>query len=113
MSSNYPPGVTGNEYAIAGPDKEWVAWRHCPTCGWEGEADHQAYEGDAWWHCPDPIPAHEAQPLPVTGRNENGAWVTTNWSCALCGANARPGDHHPASGGCGATHDLERGETDE
>ena len=21
--SNYPPGVTGNEYEIAGPDKEW------------------------------------------------------------------------------------------
>ena len=21
--SNYPPGVTGNEYEISGPDKEW------------------------------------------------------------------------------------------
>jgi hypothetical protein len=23
MSSNYPPGVTGNEYAIAGPDNQY------------------------------------------------------------------------------------------
>jgi hypothetical protein len=27
--SNYPPGVTGNEYEIAGADEEWVEERAC------------------------------------------------------------------------------------
>lgn len=27
--SNYPPGVTGNEFAIAGPDKEWEEEFQC------------------------------------------------------------------------------------
>ena len=29
MSDNYPPGVTGREYAIAGPDWEEEFWRVC------------------------------------------------------------------------------------
>lgn len=29
MSSNYPPGVSGREYPIAGPDKEFDAERTC------------------------------------------------------------------------------------
>jgi hypothetical protein len=30
--SNYPDGVTGNEYAIAGPDKEWDEDHYCEKC---------------------------------------------------------------------------------
>ena len=29
---NYPPGVTGNEYEIAGPDSEWEAEHYCEKC---------------------------------------------------------------------------------
>ena len=29
---NYPPGVTGNEYEIAGPDDEWEDELHCKKC---------------------------------------------------------------------------------
>ena len=30
--SNYPPGVTGNEYEIAGPDSEWEEDLYCAKC---------------------------------------------------------------------------------
>ena len=30
--SNYPPGVTGNEYEIAGPDDEWESEHYCEKC---------------------------------------------------------------------------------
>ena len=30
--SNYPPGVTGNEYQIAGPDSEWEETHYCEKC---------------------------------------------------------------------------------
>ena len=29
---NYPPGVTGNEYEIAGPDSEWEETHYCEKC---------------------------------------------------------------------------------
>lgn len=32
MTSNYPPGVTGNEYAISGPDFEKEEERMCAKC---------------------------------------------------------------------------------
>ena len=31
--SNYPPGVTGREYAIAGPDREWDDEAECENDG--------------------------------------------------------------------------------
>jgi hypothetical protein len=31
--SNYPPGVTGNEYEIAGPDYERETDKPCRKCG--------------------------------------------------------------------------------
>lgn len=33
--SNYPPGVSGREYEISGPDREWEAAQPspCPECG--------------------------------------------------------------------------------
>jgi Zn ribbon nucleic-acid-binding protein len=55
--SNYPPGVTGNEFPITGPLDEWVEdIDECPACHFSGQAD-------AWWH-PD-----------------QGAWV----DCPRCG----------------------------
>ena len=30
--NNYPPGVTGNEYEIAGPDYEVEVEGYCPNC---------------------------------------------------------------------------------
>ena len=32
MAGNYPDGVTGNEYAIAGPDSEWEDIHYCEKC---------------------------------------------------------------------------------
>lgn len=41
--TNYPPGVTGNEYAIGGAQSEWEADATCPHCGWEGPMLHEAH----------------------------------------------------------------------
>ena len=47
--SNYPPGVTGREYAIAGPDYERESDTPCPRCGqWTLE---QGYGADRWLVC--------------------------------------------------------------
>ena len=32
MAGNYPDGVTGNEYEIAGPDSEWEEELYCAKC---------------------------------------------------------------------------------
>tara|TARA_Y100001949_G_scaffold143511_1_gene126122 strand:- start:720 stop:989 length:270 start_codon:yes stop_codon:yes gene_type:complete len=32
MAGNYPDGVTGNEYEIAGPDDEWESEHYCEKC---------------------------------------------------------------------------------
>ena len=49
--SNYPPGVTGNEYEIVGPDEEWEEMRYCPTCDTKTEGMCQSYGSDQWWDC--------------------------------------------------------------
>ena len=49
MSSNYPPGVTGNEFAIAGPDYERESGLTCPDCG--DELTELGYRGDRWLSC--------------------------------------------------------------
>ena len=69
---NYPPGVTGNEIEIAGPDyeKEWTEYP-CPMCG-EGLYE-EGYQGRRWLSCacgwtrdlepddgPDPDAAYDA-----------------------------------------------------
>lgn len=55
--SNYPPGVTGREYEIAGPDAEWTETKtaYCTNeeCSEfdqevEAELDVQSYRG-SWW----------------------------------------------------------------
>jgi hypothetical protein len=63
--SNYPPGVTGREYEIAGPSREYTDTRKCAAveetpdgmglgdeCGWEGEVDIAGYGEENWWVCP-------------------------------------------------------------
>jgi hypothetical protein len=39
--SNYPPGVTGNEYAISGAQKEWEEKTECSLCGKEDIMLHE------------------------------------------------------------------------
>ena len=69
MSGNYPPGVTGNEFAIAGPDYEKEADIPCGACG--GQTFELGYRGEHWITCscgwttdleregPDPDRAHD------------------------------------------------------
>lgn len=50
--SNYPPGVMGNEYEIAGPDYEKeIDDRLCPTCG--SPLMEEGYRGERWEVCSD------------------------------------------------------------
>ncbi len=49
--SNYPAGVTGAEYAIAGPDSERDGTAHCEQCGQEREGLIQSYGADRWLLC--------------------------------------------------------------
>lgn len=62
MSSNYPPGVTGNEYAIAGPDYERESDIRCLVPVISGPDStgalpcgkmtmEQGYHGDRWLVC--------------------------------------------------------------
>ena len=50
MASNYPPGVTGREYEIAGPDFEREVAGACPKCGEESLIE-QGYGGAHWQSC--------------------------------------------------------------
>jgi hypothetical protein len=63
--SNYPPGVTGNEYAIAGPDTERDEDRDV-TCG-NAECDFSG----------------TVEVMVTTFRRD--AWC--NWTCPACGAD--------------------------
>ena len=47
---NFPSGVTGREYAIAGPDYERDATQPCPYCGGV-VAVEQGYSGTRWLVC--------------------------------------------------------------
>lgn len=57
--SNYPPGVTGNEYEIAGPDREFTDERDCEGCGRLSTVDVIGYRWEEWWTCPHPSCLHE------------------------------------------------------
>jgi len=56
--SNYPEGVTGSEYEIAGPqgEHETTALVQCTGCGWEDDLtfDVSYYDGEefGYWSCP-------------------------------------------------------------
>lgn len=52
-NDNFPPGVTGNEYEIAGG--EWtVEVRECDNneCNFDGEVDCEYYGTRITWECP-------------------------------------------------------------
>ena len=56
MASNFPPGVTGNEYEIAGPDYEKESDELCPAILWYGSecqapTMEQGFKGDRWLVC--------------------------------------------------------------
>lgn len=51
MASNYPPGVTGTELQIAGPDYEEERELECPNCGVEAKQMVQGYRGAEWYQC--------------------------------------------------------------
>jgi len=61
MASNFPPGVTGNEYEIAGPDSEEESDVLCPYMMGEGEnrlpcgmpTMAYGYQGKRWLTCDD------------------------------------------------------------
>jgi hypothetical protein len=50
--SNYPVGVTGREYEIAGPDSETEEPEDCSFCDWQGVALVLRYGFQAWYDCP-------------------------------------------------------------
>ena len=47
--SNYPPGVTGNEFEIAGPDYEQDYPDPCPKCS--SPMVEQGYRWERWVIC--------------------------------------------------------------
>ncbi len=49
--SGYPPGVTGAEYAIAGPDSERDGHELCGHCGRDGDGLIQSHRSDRWFVC--------------------------------------------------------------
>ena len=51
MSDNYPPGVTGKELAIAGPDYEEESDDSCPQCGAEDGVLKIGHQGNWWLYC--------------------------------------------------------------
>lgn len=49
--SHYPPGVTGAEYAVAGPDWEEEEEEWCQCCGQPRRGVLQGYAGERWFLC--------------------------------------------------------------
>jgi transcription elongation factor Elf1 len=51
MYDNYPPGVTGNEYPVAGPDGEYESDYLCPICNSTQTGYIITYNGFSWFNC--------------------------------------------------------------
>ena len=49
--TNYPPGVTGNEYQIAGADYERDVCHNCATCHATQDGTEQGYGDERWFIC--------------------------------------------------------------
>ena len=49
--SNYPLGVSGNEYEIAGPDDRGTPSSYCSTCESRREGVEQGYGYERWFVC--------------------------------------------------------------
>lgn len=61
--SNYPPGVTGGEFEIAGPDWEGQVDREClEECRFAGEVEAWSYGSVLHWTCPMCGTEHEEEP---------------------------------------------------
>ena len=61
--SNYPPGVTGNEFAIAGPDIEQESNEYCEECQKDVDGVEYAYRDDRWFICAE---GHQTDLRPYT-----------------------------------------------
>ena len=48
---SYSPGVTGNEYRIAGPDYEQEYPGYCPECGVPDRMLEYGFRREAWIDC--------------------------------------------------------------
>ncbi len=51
MASNYPPGVTGNEFEISGPEWEREQEHYCPACGEDRMGVAYGHSYWAAWAC--------------------------------------------------------------
>ena len=49
--SNYPPGVTGSEYEIAGPDTEVESREYCKWCASPQDGYTMTYRYERWFDC--------------------------------------------------------------
>lgn len=68
MGWNYPPGVTGNEYAIAGADSEWEEQHWCEQCLTTTVWAIERYGSEAWATCVGCDASVEADLDPDDGR---------------------------------------------
>lgn len=75
----YPAGVTGNEFAIAGPDREWdnsapAEIEECPHCktSLQGKTvTFQSYRFDVWFFCPNCEEIIDCEPIPEIGDDKD------------------------------------------
>lgn len=51
MLRNFPPGVTGNEYEISGPDEERQEDRFCSQCDDDTPHNVYRYRLQLWGEC--------------------------------------------------------------
>ena len=100
MGSNYPPGVNGSEYPIAGPD--WMREAGtCPRCA-ENELIQLSYRGSPWFDCSNCGYTWDGDELPTEEFDR--------WRCLECG-ELRLGDDRVRVGMKCGTCTYERGET--
>ena len=51
MSGDTPPGVSGNELAIAGPDTEVESHEYCTFCASPQDGFTMKYQYSRWFEC--------------------------------------------------------------
>lgn len=96
MASNYPPGVTGSEYAIAGPDYERESDTPCPYVIGKGEDSlpcgeptmELGYQYERWLvcdkeHITDPEPEETKCEKCAVALGHYGRWVKSYYREAL------------------------------
>lgn len=85
MSGYYPAGVTGNEFEIAGADREWRDERdvYCNNEECESfeevvtvEIDLESYRDNEWgtWECPTCGEASEYESTVLSRMNDDTQW---------------------------------------